>query len=43
VGGSLTVRDVERSRRFYEGYFGFGVGPATRYDDGMYWEKVADS
>lgn len=30
----LAVRDVERSRRFYETHFGFGAGPATLYDDG---------
>jgi catechol 2,3-dioxygenase-like lactoylglutathione lyase family enzyme len=30
----LTVADRERSRRFYETYFGFGARPATRYEDG---------
>jgi catechol 2,3-dioxygenase-like lactoylglutathione lyase family enzyme len=25
----------ERSRRFYETYFGFGARPARRYDDGV--------
>lgn len=32
---ALTVADQERARRFYETYFGFGEGPATRYDDGV--------
>lgn len=32
---ALTVADQERSRRFYETYFGFDAGPATRYDDGV--------
>src|SRR6266540_1762373 len=32
---ALTVRDQERSRSFYETYFGFGAGPAQRYDDGV--------
>ena len=30
---AIPVRDVERSRRFYETYFGFGARPARRYDD----------
>jgi catechol 2,3-dioxygenase-like lactoylglutathione lyase family enzyme len=30
---AIPVRDVERSRRFYETYFGFGASPARRYDD----------
>jgi catechol 2,3-dioxygenase-like lactoylglutathione lyase family enzyme len=30
----LAVRDIERSRKFYETYFGFDAGPATTYDDG---------
>jgi catechol 2,3-dioxygenase-like lactoylglutathione lyase family enzyme len=30
---ALPVRDQERSRRFYETYFGFGARPARRYDD----------
>jgi catechol 2,3-dioxygenase-like lactoylglutathione lyase family enzyme len=30
---ALPVRDQERSRRFYERYFGFGAYPARRYDD----------
>jgi catechol 2,3-dioxygenase-like lactoylglutathione lyase family enzyme len=29
---ALPVRDQERSRRFYESYFGFGAKPARRYD-----------
>ncbi len=30
---ALPVRDQERSRRFYESYFGFAAYPARRYDD----------
>jgi catechol 2,3-dioxygenase-like lactoylglutathione lyase family enzyme len=30
---ALSVTDQERSRRFYETYFGFGARPARRYDD----------
>jgi catechol 2,3-dioxygenase-like lactoylglutathione lyase family enzyme len=30
---ALAVHDQERSRRFYETYFGFGAEPARRYDD----------
>jgi catechol 2,3-dioxygenase-like lactoylglutathione lyase family enzyme len=30
---ALAVRDQERSRRFYETYFGFDARPARRYDD----------
>jgi catechol 2,3-dioxygenase-like lactoylglutathione lyase family enzyme len=29
------VTDQERSRRFYETYFGFGASPPRRYDDGV--------
>jgi catechol 2,3-dioxygenase-like lactoylglutathione lyase family enzyme len=29
-----TVTDQERSRRFYETYFGFDAGPARSYPDG---------
>jgi catechol 2,3-dioxygenase-like lactoylglutathione lyase family enzyme len=29
---ALAVHDQERSRRFYETYFGFGAKPARRYD-----------
>lgn len=32
---ALAVRDEERSRRFYEKYFGFGVTPAERMSDGV--------
>jgi catechol 2,3-dioxygenase-like lactoylglutathione lyase family enzyme len=32
---ALPVTDQERSRRFYEAYFGFGARPARRYDDGV--------
>ena len=32
---ALPVRDQERSRRFYEAYFGFDAEPARRYDDGV--------
>jgi catechol 2,3-dioxygenase-like lactoylglutathione lyase family enzyme len=30
---AIPVRDEERSRRFYETYFGFGARPARRYED----------
>jgi catechol 2,3-dioxygenase-like lactoylglutathione lyase family enzyme len=32
---AIPVRDQERSRRFYETYFGFGARQARRYDDGV--------
>jgi catechol 2,3-dioxygenase-like lactoylglutathione lyase family enzyme len=32
---AIPVGDQERSRRFYEGYFGFGARPARRYSDGV--------
>jgi catechol 2,3-dioxygenase-like lactoylglutathione lyase family enzyme len=32
---AISVVDQERSRRFYETYFGFGAKPARRYDDGV--------
>jgi catechol 2,3-dioxygenase-like lactoylglutathione lyase family enzyme len=32
---ALAVRDQERSRRFYETYFGFDAGPARRAPDGV--------
>ena len=32
---ALAVADQERSRRFYETYFGFGAAPARTYDDGV--------
>src|SRR3954452_7546849 len=39
VGGmdhlAIPVRDQERSRRFYETYFGFGARRARRYGDGV--------
>jgi catechol 2,3-dioxygenase-like lactoylglutathione lyase family enzyme len=30
---AIPVRDEERSRRFYETYFGFDARPARHYDD----------
>jgi catechol 2,3-dioxygenase-like lactoylglutathione lyase family enzyme len=32
---AIPVTDQERSRRFYETYFGFGARPARRYEDGV--------
>jgi catechol 2,3-dioxygenase-like lactoylglutathione lyase family enzyme len=32
---ALAVRDEERSRRFYERYFGFDAAPAERMSDGV--------
>jgi catechol 2,3-dioxygenase-like lactoylglutathione lyase family enzyme len=32
---AIPVRDQERSRRFYETYFGFGARPPRRYSDGV--------
>jgi catechol 2,3-dioxygenase-like lactoylglutathione lyase family enzyme len=32
---ALAVSDQERSRRFYETYFGFDAEPPRRYDDGV--------
>jgi catechol 2,3-dioxygenase-like lactoylglutathione lyase family enzyme len=32
---ALAVHDEERSRRFYERYFGFEAAPAERMDDGV--------
>ena len=32
---AIPVRDQERSRRFYESYFGFGARPPRRDDDGV--------
>ena len=32
---ALAVTDQERSRRFYETYFGFDAHPPRRYDDGV--------
>jgi len=31
---ALVVRNQQRSRDFYEAFFGFGNGPASRYEDG---------
>jgi catechol 2,3-dioxygenase-like lactoylglutathione lyase family enzyme len=39
---ALAVSDQERSRRFYETYFGFGARPARRYDDGVLMLYDAD-
>lgn len=30
---AISVSDQERSRRFYETYFGFDAAPSRRYDD----------
>ena len=32
---AIPVRDQERSRRFYETYFGFDARQPRRYDDGV--------
>ena len=32
---ALAVTDQERSRRFYQTYFGFDAHPPRRYDDGV--------
>jgi catechol 2,3-dioxygenase-like lactoylglutathione lyase family enzyme len=32
---ALAVTDQERSRRFYETYFGFDARPPRRYDNGV--------
>jgi catechol 2,3-dioxygenase-like lactoylglutathione lyase family enzyme len=39
---ALAVKDQERSRRFYETYFGFDAGPAREYDDGVLMLYNAD-
>jgi catechol 2,3-dioxygenase-like lactoylglutathione lyase family enzyme len=39
---ALPVRDQERSRRFYEAYFGFDARPARRYDDDVLMLYNAD-
>ena len=39
---ALAVSDQERSRRFYETYFGFDAQPARRYDDGVLMLYNAD-
>ena len=32
---AIPVSDQERSRHFYESYFGFGAKPSRVYDDGV--------
>jgi len=32
---ALAVQDEQRSRDFYERWFGFGVAPSRRYPDGV--------
>jgi catechol 2,3-dioxygenase-like lactoylglutathione lyase family enzyme len=39
---ALPVHDRERSRRFYETYFGFGAKPSREYDDGVLMLYNAD-
>jgi catechol 2,3-dioxygenase-like lactoylglutathione lyase family enzyme len=39
---ALAVRDQEKSRRFYQSYFGFDAKPARRYDDGVLMLYNAD-
>ena len=39
---ALAVTDQERSRRFYETYFGFDAKPARRYDDNVLMLYNAD-
>jgi catechol 2,3-dioxygenase-like lactoylglutathione lyase family enzyme len=39
---ALAVRDEERSRRFYETYFGFDAVPAVRMSDGTLMLYDAD-
>jgi catechol 2,3-dioxygenase-like lactoylglutathione lyase family enzyme len=39
---ALAVTDQDRSRRFYETYFGFDAHPARRYDDGVLMLYNAD-
>ena len=39
---ALAVRDQERSRHFYETYFGFDARPARRYDDDVLMLYNAD-
>ena len=39
---ALAVSDQERSRRFYELYFGFDAKPPRRYDDGVLMLYNAD-
>jgi extradiol dioxygenase family protein len=39
---ALAVHDRERSRRFYETYFGFGAKPSREYDGGVLMLYNAD-
>jgi catechol 2,3-dioxygenase-like lactoylglutathione lyase family enzyme len=39
---AIPVTDPERSRSFYERYFGFGARPARRYDDDVLMVYNAD-
>jgi catechol 2,3-dioxygenase-like lactoylglutathione lyase family enzyme len=39
---ALPVRDVERSRVFYEKYFGFDAGRPQEYDDGVLMLRNAE-
>jgi catechol 2,3-dioxygenase-like lactoylglutathione lyase family enzyme len=39
---AIPVKDQERSRRFYETYFGFDAQPPRRYDDGVLMLYNAD-
>jgi catechol 2,3-dioxygenase-like lactoylglutathione lyase family enzyme len=39
---ALAVHDQQRSRRFYESYFGFDAQPARRYDDDVLMLYNAD-
>jgi catechol 2,3-dioxygenase-like lactoylglutathione lyase family enzyme len=39
---ALAVRDQERSRRFYERYFGFDAAAPRRYPDGVLMLHNAD-
>ncbi len=39
---ALAVADQERSRRFYEDYFGFDAEPPRRYEDGTLMLYDAD-
>ena len=39
---ALAVSDRERSRRFYETFFGFGAKPAREYDGGVLMLYNAD-
>ncbi len=39
---ALVVRDQERSRQFYERYFGFDEGPSNVLDNGVLFIRNAD-